>query len=192
MDLDIKALAQALAPMDRWHHQCHAASIAAVRSGVLPKARVARGTCRGVGGQHSWVVVGDDVYAPDAQIVDPTLWSYDSTVAGIWTGTAKNGRHVPAGGLGDIWSWGRPAPARESPIRLTPAQPLSPDAEMFLDMLGPLDRHGWMMLASNAPVRGWPAAEIIAAMDDTPELTAYVPIDRLGMLTDRNPGGLYL
>jgi hypothetical protein len=29
-------------------------------------------------------------------------------------------------------------------------------------------------------------------MDDTPDLEALVPIDLLGMLTDRNPGGLYL
>jgi hypothetical protein len=28
-------------------------------------------------------------------------------------------------------------------------------------------------------------------MDDTEALRALVPIDRLGMLTDRNPGGLY-
>lgn len=59
-------------------------------------------------------------------------------------------------------------------------------------MLGPLDRRAWHLLASQAPVLGWPAAEIIAAMDDTEELSAFVPIDRLGMLTDRNPGGLYL
>lgn len=28
-------------------------------------------------------------------------------------------------------------------------------------------------------------------MNDTPALSAVVPIDRIGMLTDRNPGGLY-
>lgn len=58
-------------------------------------------------------------------------------------------------------------------------------------MVGPLDRPGWMRLAS-CPVGGWPAAEVLAAMDDTPALQTLVPIDRLGMLTDRNPGGLYL
>jgi hypothetical protein len=43
-----------------------------------------------------------------------------------------------------------------------------------------------------SPVHGWPAAEIVAAIADTPSLAAYVPIDLLGMLTDRNPGKLYL
>jgi hypothetical protein len=38
---------------------------------------------------------------------------------------------------------------------------------------------------------GFPAGEFLAAMDDTPATSALVPIDRLGMLTDRNPGGLY-
>ena len=42
-----------------------------------------------------------------------------------------------------------------------------------------------------APVEDWPAGEIFAAMDDTEGLKALVPIDKLGMLTDRNPGGLY-
>jgi hypothetical protein len=41
-------------------------------------------------------------------------------------------------------------------------------------------------------MEGWPSSEIIAAMDDTDELRALVPIDILGMVTDRNPGGLYL
>lgn len=40
--------------------------------------------------------------------------------------------------------------------------------------------------------QNWPAAEIIAAIDDTKALSALVPIDILGMLTDRNPSGLYL
>jgi hypothetical protein len=41
-------------------------------------------------------------------------------------------------------------------------------------------------------VEGWPAAEIIDAIYNTPELTTWVPIDIVGMLTDRNPKGLYL
>jgi hypothetical protein len=46
---------------------------------------------------------------------------------------------------------------------------------------------------SHAPVLGWPAGEIIEAVCDTPGLgEVIVPVDRIGMLTDRNPDGLYL
>jgi hypothetical protein len=188
---DKTAIDAALSPLGQWVQQCHAASVRLVQSGAIPGARVARGTCRGVGAQHSWVVAGHDVYAHDAQIIDPTLWSYDKSVVGIWYGSAKDGRHIPHGGRGSIWTYGRPAPARGPVVKLTPKVPLGGEALRFLDMLGPLDRDGWMILAQS-PVTGWPAAEIIAAMDDTKVLTALVPIDRLGMLTDRNPGGLYL
>ena len=59
-------------------------------------------------------------------------------------------------------------------------------------VVGPLDYGGWSILANYCPVEGWPAGEIYAAMDDTPALKSLVPIDRLGMLTNRNPGRLYL
>lgn len=188
---DKAAIEAAMAPLDHWAQQCHAASVHLMQSGIIPGARVARGICRGVGSQHSWVVVGHDVYARDAAIIDPTLWSYDRSVVGIWYGSARDGRHTPHGGAGTIWAWGHPAPAKGPVVALTPKKPLSGEALRFLDMLGPLDREGWTLMAQ-APVTGWPAAEIIAAMDDTKALAALVPIDRLGMLTDRNPGGLYL
>ena len=188
---DKAAIEAALAPLAQWAGQCHAASVALIRSGAVPGARVARGSCKGVGAQHSWVVVGPDVYAYNAAIIDPTLWSYDRSVVGIWYGSAADKRHLPHGGAGNIWGWGRPDVAHGPVIRLMPKTPLSLGAQRFLDLLGPLDREGWMILAQ-APVAGWPAAEIIAAMDDTEALSALVPIDRLGMLTDHNPGGLYL
>ena len=176
-------------PLDDYSHKCHQASLELVRSGVLgPDARVARGTCKGVGGQHSWVVLGDP-YATDVVIVDPTLWSYRADVGGIWVGTAKDGLHTPHG-AGSIWAWGRPPEAEGEPVELTPTVPLSKEALLFLSILGPLDRHGWAIL-SGAPVGGWPSAEIIAAMDDTEVLRALVPIDILGMLTDRNPSESY-
>ncbi len=172
-------------------HNCHAVSLAIVRAERLPGARVARGLCRGVSGQHSWVVLGDP-YSFGVPVIDATLWSYDPTVAGVWHGrTGPRGRHAPHGGRGTIWSYGKPCPTTTDYVQLTPREPLSAEAREFLDMVGPLDRTGWATLAA-APVRGWPAAEIIAAMDDTPRLRALVPIDRLGMLTDRNPSGLYL
>jgi hypothetical protein len=172
-------------------HRCHAVSLAIVKSGILPDgARVARGTCRGVPSQHSWIVVGDP-YALGVPIIDPTLWSCDPTVKGVWHGRATNrGRHISHGGAGSIWSYGKPVHSGGETVPLTPAAPLSSSARAFLDLLGPLDRRGWMMLA-DAPVLGWPAAEIIGAMVDTKGLCALVPIDRVGMLTDRNPGGLY-
>lgn len=242
-DAILKALGGKLEP---WHHQCHAASVAIVRARIFPEARVARGHCKGVG-VHSWVVLGMDCYDKDAVIIDPTLWSYDPTVTGIWIGDygfptetevdddlddvdlndadysgddydpedpdgERNydpvaqvdrrrerlaapvwpGRHLPDGGFGLIWNWGRPSPATGPAVKLTPTVPLSRDARNFIDMLGPLDEHGWATLVSRAPRGGWPADEIIAAMDDTEKLAARVPVDRLGMWTMRNPGGLYL
>jgi hypothetical protein len=185
------ALVDALGGLDDWAHNCHGASLALVRSGLLgPAARVGRGACAGVGGQHSWVVVDSDPYAVNARIVDPTLWSYADEVVGIWYGSAHDDRHCPHGGSGTIWTYGRPAEPVGDVIDLTPTEPLSDDAEAFLDLLGPLDKRGWSCLV-NGPVIGWPAAEIVAAIDDTPSLSVLVPIDVLGMLTERNPGGLY-
>ena len=191
----VEEAVEALAPLERWAHQCHGASLHLVRSGVLGEARVARGSCKGVGGQHSWVVLGDDCYDPDATIVDPTLWSYDDSVTGIYVGPNLD-RHTPFG-TGSIWQWGRPDHATDTPLLLTPHKPWSREASRFLDLLGPLDKAGWINLA-HAPVGAWPAAEILDAMYVTPDptvpgntLAGYIPIDIVGMLTDRNPGGLY-
>lgn len=183
----ITALGGDLTP---WSLQCHAASIRIVRSGILGDARVARGTCVGVGGQHSWVVVGGDCYDVDAPIWDATLWSYDEHVDGVWRGTMRDGRHRPFG-QGSIWDWGRPDYPTEEPIELTPSRPLSGRARDFLGMLGPLDRRGWAVLA-HAPVEEWPAGEIIRAMYETEAVGALIPIDIVGMVTDVNPSGLYL
>jgi hypothetical protein len=175
------------APIKDYAHQCHVASLRIV-DGVDFDCRVARGFCEGVGSQHSWVVLGLDCYDRKAAIIDPTLWSYDSTVKGIWTGTMEDGRHTPHG-TGSIWTWGRPVSGGGEPIELEPTQPFSDDALLFLEMLGPLDRTGWARLA-NAPVEEWPAAEILPAINNT--VGPLVPIDIIGMLTDHNPGGLYL
>lgn len=179
-----------LAPLDEWALQCHAASLKLVQHGDLGACRVARGGCTGVGGQHSWVVLGDDCYDDRAVIIDPTLWSYDITVQGVWVGTYRDGRHRPHG-KGSIWNWGRPSYPTGEVIELTPREPLSANAEIFLELLGPLDYEGWCQLA-HAPVGMWPAGEILAAIDDTEALTGRVPIDILGMITSRNPKGLYL
>jgi len=185
----ISEMRAVLAPLERWSYDCHSASLALVESGAIGEfARVARGWANGPIGQHSWVVVGKDCYAPDARIVDPTLWSYRDDVEGIWVGSATERQHIPHG-AGSIWEWGRPDPATDEPMKLEFAEPPSEDAQAFLDLLGPLDRKGWTMLA-HAPVGDWPSDEILGAINDT--LGAVVPIDILGMVTDRNPGGLYL
>lgn len=176
-------------PFRDWAHQCHFISLEIVKSDLLQgPRRIARGWCDGVRGQHSWIVLGDDCYAEDAGIVDPTLWSYDDSVEGIWYGSAEDGRHRPHG-AGSIWEWGMPVPGGGPPIEL---EGVSSAAKAFLRMLYPLDIMGWHTLASEAPVQGWPAGEVYEAMSRHPELGALVPVDRLGMLTDLNPGGLYL
>jgi hypothetical protein len=177
-----------LSPLGVFEKSCHAASIRLVRH--LGYGRVARGYCKGVRGQHSWVVIGDNCYHPKAVIVDGTLWSYDSEVRGVWIGTMGDGRHRPHG-AGNIWNVGRPPYPKGSIVKLEGVASLSDSAKVFLELLGSLDMEGWHHLA-NGPMEGWPAGEILAAMDDTKALSALVPIDRLGMLTDRNPGGLYL
>lgn len=185
----IKAAAMlVLNPISKWSQQCHAASLALVNAGI--GNRVARGFCDGVAGQHSWVVVGQSCYDRSAIIIDPTLWSYRDDVKDIYVGSMKRYGHRPHGS-GSIWTWGRPAKGNGEVVTLTPSFELSRDAKSFLKMLGSLDRAGWAALSS-APVEDWPAGEIFAAMDDTEELSSLVPIDKLGMLTDRNPGNLYL
>lgn len=187
-DRKLKADAlKVLSPLSTYHHQCHAASIELVRQGIA--TRVARGTCPEVG-VHSWAVIGD-CYDDDATIIDATLWSWRKDVSGIFVGKVSKYGHRPSG-KGSIWDWGRPTCGTGKLIKLTPKFSLSRAAVAFMELLGPLDRAGWETLANGAPVQGWPAGEIFAAMDDTKALTAVVPIDKLGMLTDRNPGKLYL
>jgi hypothetical protein len=176
-------------PFEQWAHQCHSISLAIVKSGIIPGGRVARGFCQGVISQHSWVAT-KGCYDRKALIIDPTLWSYDKSVEGIWAGKLTDRPHVPHG-AGSIWEYGRPPEATEKVIKLTPTFELSETAQDFLSMIEPLDRRGWAILA-HAPVEQWPAGEIIAAMADTKALSALVPIDVLGMVTDRNPNGLYM
>jgi hypothetical protein len=180
-----------IGPLDGFYHQCHAASHAIVNSGIFPVSRVARGTCHGVGGQHSWVVLSMDPYDSKARIVDPTLWSYVDAVDGLWTGNGRSKyRHTPHG-TGSIWEYGKPEHCGGETITLNVTTPLSDAAQDFLDMVGPLDARGWMVLAS-APVGGWPCREIITAMYQTPGIQGLIPIDIVGMITDLNPGNLYL
>lgn len=182
-----RAAAGALAPLEQWRGDCHSASRHLINCGI--GTRVARGVCSGVPCQHSWVVCGMDCYDYKAIIIDPTLWCYRKDVKGVFVGRMQEYGHRPHG-AGQIWSWGKPAHQGGKTVELKPKTPLSASAKMFLDMIGSLDIAGWQTLAATAPVGGWPAAEILAAIEDT--FPGLVPIDRIGMLTDRNPKGLYL
>lgn len=175
-------------PYSLWGGNCHSVSLKVLRTGIFGDGRIARGTHPQVGGQHSWIVLGEDVYDPDSIVVDPTLAHNDPSVTGIWAGRNLLG-HRPFG-LGSIWSAGRPPPPTGGIITLDSGVVLSAEARAFLAAIGPMDHYGWHVLA-HSPVQGWPAGEILAAMDDTRGLAALVPVDALGMLTDRNPGRLY-
>lgn len=178
---------------ETWAHSCHAVSLAVVKSGLFPArsgARVARGTARRVPSQHSWVVFGDP-YGQASPILDLTLWSYDSRQPVVWVGDRRAGVHTPHG-AGSIWGWGCPASGGGDPLELD-ASGLSVEAREFLGIVGPLDGRGWAQLWSGAPVEGWPSRELLEAfLDQHPRHAALVPIDIVGMLTDRNPDGLYM
>lgn len=177
-------------PLSDYAHQCHAASNALVQSGQLPGPddwRVARGSCKYVPGQHSWVVRGD-VYRPSL-IIDPTLWSYRDKDPEVLVCGKRLGWHVPHGS-GTLTPFDWPVSGTGRAIFLD-STGLSDEAIEFLLNVGPLDAQGWARLASGPVEAGWPAAEIIDRMLDDPALRALVPIDIQGHLTDRNPSGIY-
>lgn len=193
-------IAAALGDLTQWRHRCHAASLRLVRSGALPTgSRVARGVTTHLGGQHSWVVVGDgtglaDPYARDAVILDPTAWSYqDGELAtpAVWAGQAVD--YTPHGATGNDARLGLPRPASyadviqpdEAALAAAPAEVF-----MFFARNGSLDHHGWWALM-RCSVDTYPASAMLALMMATPALRALVPVDVLGMATTANPGELY-
>jgi len=170
---------------------CHSVSWHLIRSGLLgeggPSLRVARGACLGVGGQHSWVVMGHP-YDDQAIIVDLTLWSYNPMQPRIWLGSMQSRLHRPKG-YGQILQGPRPQSRGGEPVTVEVS---SAKAKAFLRMVGPLDYRGWGALWSHCGMLGWPAKEILEAfLDQHPKMAALVPIDIVGMMTDRNPQGTY-
>jgi len=190
----------AMGDMDRWSHQCHAAALHLVRSGALPAgSRVARGVSKHLGGQHSWVAVANeagvaDPYARNALILDPSAWSYqedDLAAPSVWIGRRQD--YAPQGSRGPDARKGLPRPADYADIIRPDQEALQRDymvAVQFFAQHGSLDRRGWTAL-THCRVDSYPAAAIIPLMLDTPRLAPFVPIDIAGMVTDRNPGGLY-
>jgi hypothetical protein len=201
---DLRDVADAIGwPHTTWRGNCHAVSHAIVTAGLIPHARVARGACLGVLGQHSWIVAPTadgnlgDCHADNAVIVDPTLWTYRDDVAGIYIGRASEHRwHQPFGKGDHIMNIGRP-PHPEPEETIIPLAPdaydaLSSRARHWVDrLLGPLTLRGWIDLATTTMI-GWPSGEIIRAMHDTPGIAGVIPIDIVGMLTNLDPSGLYL
>jgi hypothetical protein len=181
---------RAIGQLESWAENCHGAAIALVQTGLVPGSRVARGFARGVGHQHSWVVVPTQfgVYDMSNWVVDITLWSYVPEASRLYVGKASHWPHVPHG-QGHLRLMGRDP---EGP-RISLAVPLSRAAQSFLQMYAPagLDYQGWMQLF-NGHMQGWPAQEIVQAAYLTKEVKPAVPLDIVGMLTDLNPGGLYL
>lgn len=175
-------------PVGRWPNNCHSVSLKVLRTGRFGPGRIARGWAQGVGSQHSWIVLGDNVYDRAATVVDPTILAA-GPIPKIWVGPNRR-MHQPHG-AGTIYESGPPQAGDGTPIELSGTAALSRGARMFLEACGPLDLRGWMSLA-NGPMEGWPAGEIVRAILDTPRLAAIVPIDIAGMITDRNPKGLYL
>lgn len=184
-------VAEAIGGLDQWAKKCHQASLAFVNSPQAPDgARVARGWCKGVSSQHSWVALGSP-YDPSTVIIDPTLWSYQNTDPVVYIGTTESlgFGHRPHGD-GSIWDYGCPVCGDGEPVFL---EGLDSEAEMFLSMINPkgLDREGWGNLL-RSPVIGWPAKPIIEAAYKDERLTCLIPIDIVGMVTDLNPQGLYM
>jgi hypothetical protein len=181
-------------PLDTWYGNCHDVSLAIVRAGIFhgpegQRVRVARGMADSVPGQHSWISLGDP-YFVGTRFVDPTWWAWNLDHPEITTCYMGDELYVPHGAR-SIWDWGKPVSQGGPSIELTPAEPFSRAASDFVDLLRPLDRAGWSMLA-NAPVLGWPAKEIFAAYATTEGLSEQsIPIDIRGMLGDDNPGDLY-
>lgn len=198
---EAKAVAKNLPPIEdavgseaeTWGGRCHEISLAVLRTGLFGPGRVTRGVAEGVGSQHSWITLGKDVYDYSAVIVDPTIWHYQKLEVPKILVTRRGLHHTPHGS-GSIWAYGRPEPAKPGQeIELSPdlVEKMSQAAQHFLKMVGPLDRIGWMRLASG-PMQGWPSDEILAAIWAEPALGQTIaPVDHTGHVTDINPGGMY-
>lgn len=188
-NLSLPQVQDAIGSLDGWAKNCHGASLALVRSGLLPEgSRVARGVAKGVGGQHSWALVTPEmVYDPLTWVVDLTLWSYVPAAPRLYIAKARAWPHRPFG-QGRLNYLGPPPEGPVIPLDV----PITNGAKMFLQMYAPtgLDLKGWMILLGG-PMQGWPSKEIIGAAYRTQELKKVVRIDLVGMLTDENPGSLY-
>ena len=180
--MTIESWAKAIkVPYTEWHNRCHEISLKIIRANLVGMtARIARGTAAEIG-VHSWISMGNP-YAEGISYVDPTRWSWVTPDnPHIEVTSLEAGTHIPQG-HGNIWDYGRPPYPTGETVNLNWAE-LSSEAKSFLDIVGPLDLNGWRVLL-NSPVGGWPSKEIITAADKDPRLSAYIPVDVIGMLTN--------
>lgn len=173
-------------PPSTWGGRCHEISLSIVGSGALPEgARVARGFCRGVRGQHSWISIGDP-YDPSSWVIDPTLAVLLRGSPELFVALLRDSPHTPHGGFSDIWAYGKPEAGGGEIIELE-REGLSDEALLFLELLGPMDRSAWSTLF-NAPIRGWPAGEIIERAYGDDRLPSEPNVEARGsILLDREP-----
>jgi hypothetical protein len=188
--LNHRNLIKAIGGLDKWSHRCHEASLALVRTGLLPEgARVARGWRVGVGSQHSWIVFGNAYETPC--IVDPTYWSYSGEAPYIFTSNFDMAEYYRPHGAGIflIGDMEEPYVREREEIKL---DGLSPKAMKFLKTFAPdgLDAMGWNKVGK-LPMTGWPSKEIVTAMAKDKRVRALLQIDIIGMVTDLNPSNLY-
>lgn len=186
-----------------WGGHCHDVSLRLVRSGILgepgPECRVVRGAGIGIGGQHSWVVVGDP-FDPVSKLIDPTAFGWRKADDLVVT-TVGDPRYTAHGyDPRSIWEFGRPSPASplsiDGWIEVTPPDGgWSEQAETFLGLLGPLNIDGWVELAQY-PTGGWPFREICLAIIHDPgpigrHARVALPIDVASLRGSWNVKELY-
>lgn len=177
-------------PRELWANRCHEVSLQLLKSHLFEDvdARMARGWGMQIRGQHSWIVLGDNVYDDETYVIDPTWSATHSNKAMIMF--VKNLTVHRPHGYGVLSTF----PESSGGDELVPDDP-SPSVKSWLDLarivVGPLDRKFWLGLF-NGPMQGWPSRELVAWGYGQEGLRALIPMDIVGMLTEENPMGLYL
>lgn len=178
-------------PRELWQNRCHEISLALLKSNLFDgvEARMARGAGMHIGSQHSWIVTGRDVYDDKAIVVDPT-WSSTVMSKPLVMFVPNLTAHRPHG-YGEFEKY-PPHGDGEEIGPPDPSQRLSDWIKVARLANGePLDLKFWVGMV-HGPMLGWPSAEVVDWLCSVSTMVAFVPIDLQGMLTDRNPNGLYL
>jgi hypothetical protein len=179
--LTLEQIEEAIGPLDGWAENCHRASRALVRSGVLDDRgkywTVARGWSTEIRSQHSWIV-NDDPYAFEAWVLDVTAWSWVPDRPRVWW-VQNLLWHVPHG-FGRLSGMPVPTPTGE-PVQL---RGLSPRVKAWLTHRYPTG-YGQADLArlASGPVFGWPCRDILRAMDQA-GFRALIPVDTWAMVVE--------
>jgi len=178
-------------PRELWKNRCHEISLALLKSDAFVgiDARMARGFSIQITSQHSWIVLGKDVFDRTALVVDPT-WS--STVMNApMISYARNFRSHRPHGWGMLTEYPESGGGPEVEIKGMTSETAEWVEFVRMTVDGPLDVRFWCRLFSG-PLQGWPSRELVGLAAEMPELRFGIPVDVVGMLTDLNPNGLYL